>query len=91
MNKKRPLGHGLTGYSGLNINGNFHISASYSNNGMLFVEKINDIGRWRRAIKPKKNEKIITCCKCKRPAILLDHFYPYHIDHNLCEIHQKEL
>ncbi len=86
-NKKEPLGKGLIGHSGFVVHG-IHISSNYSNNGMIFVDE-DGRGLWER--KPLEEvidkSKIISCCQCERPAITLDHFYPYHIEMNLCEEH----
>ncbi len=87
-------GKGLKGNSGVFPGG--HISMNYSNNGMVFIEsKINVEGNlldsWDRI--PIENltpeHKIIKCYRCEKPAITLDHYYPFMNDRTFCEDHEK--
>lgn len=34
-----------------------------------------------------KDRPIITCVHCEKPAVQLDHFWPYHSEQNLCAFH----
>ena len=76
---------GLTGNSGLVPGG--HIGATYSaGRGNVFVE-VEDF--WQRV---KKSEvtpgmNIVKCRLCDKPAVSLDHYYPYDIQFNRCEDH----
>jgi hypothetical protein len=48
---------------------------------------------WKRVPVSKAIEKkmqIITCCKCKDPAVALDHHFPYDNYHNRCAKHWGE-
>lgn len=89
----------IKGNTGLGVEGFFHVSASYSSNGKVFVDwefrhkcdngKIEKYSRWKRmtlARAKKENRSIIMCAKCKiNPAISLDHHYPWMNDYNLCD------
>lgn len=96
MKKQNKLTkNGLTGNSGFNVAGMpafHHISANYaSNNGMVFVEH-EDRYRWQRmpakmAVEKKKH--IISCSYCSKPAISIDHCWPYLIENTYCEDHKE--
>ncbi len=88
--------HGLTGNSGLNVDGFkdvvFHIAASYAaGDGKCFVDwfENGEIGWRRMTVKraTKEGRRIITCDKCSKPAISLDHYWPYYSDMNRCLDH----
>jgi len=34
-----------------------------------------------------EGKRVIVCTHCDKPAIQLDHFWPYYSDHNLCAFH----
>jgi hypothetical protein len=78
-------GKGLNGMTGLYPGG--HIPMRFSNNGMVFVD---DGYHWKRVPEAEADpEKIIRCSHrgCNKPAITLDHYYPYYRDDNKCEDH----
>ena len=67
---------------------------------MCFVEyhprgpdgKPDPVPTWKRmTVKRAKKEgrHIITCSLCRRPAISLDHYWPYYSDGNYCACHQE--
>lgn len=91
VRKQRVGKYGLTGNSGLGVGGFFHISMPYDCNGRVFVWSKDSQG-WER-MTPKRaklwKRKIITCSKrgCKKPAVMVDHHFPYYHDHNLCKRH----
>ena len=85
---------GLTGDSGMVADG-LHISAPYDSNGMVFVE-VED-KEWGVICERVEKEKattekmnIITCSMCNKPAVSLDHYWPYYSDHCLCEEHYND-
>lgn len=78
---------GLTGDSGLM--GSVHIAANYKveDPDTVFID---DNGGWKRIKKSelKKDDRVITCWKCKRPAVVVSHYYPYEgYESNLCIVH----
>lgn len=83
----------LKGTSGF-IGHGIHVSAPYDCNGFVFVEWHYRWGDWWKRMTKKRAERegrtIITCCKCSRPAVQLDHHWPYMSDYCLCAEHQKE-
>ena len=95
--------HGITGTMGLGVEGFFHLSAPYDSNGLVFVEynfryKYEKNGKtrievqpgWKRmTLKRAKREKrnIIRCCVCDKPAVSLDHLWPYDSYRNRCKKH----
>lgn len=91
VRKQRVGKYGLTGNSGLGVGGFFHISMPYDCNGRVFVWS-KDFQGWER-MTPKRaklwKREIITCSKrgCKKPAVMVDHHFPYYHDHNLCKRH----
>lgn len=85
---------GLTGNSGfgvLNMPFATHVSASYAaTKKKCFVASRNT--DWRRmtlARAKKERREIISCSYCRRPAISLDHFWPYHSEVNHCAWHRN--
>jgi len=100
--KNKQIGkYGLTGNSGLGIGGFFHISMPYDSNGKVFVvvklkEKLSS-GKfythesWKRVdMKKAKEVDIIRCAFCNKPAVRLDHLWPYYCETNSCEKHLDE-
>ena len=88
---------GLTGNTGLGVSGVFfHISANYAaGKGKCFIEKEHkEWGLvWQRMTltrAKKEGRKIIPCAKCKRPAISLDHHWPYESEYNYCARHRPK-
>ena len=81
--------YGLTGNSGLTGWG--HVSASYDCNGMVFVETDDYWKRMPKEEAEKQGLKIITCSYCDKPAVSLDHHYPYMADQNLCAEHYEAI
>ncbi len=86
--------HGLTGNSGLGALGCFHVSANYAaRKAGCFVEVIprgERVPTWRRMTverATKEKRHIISCSYCRRPAISLDHYWPYHSEANHCAWH----
>lgn len=94
--KNRLTRNGLTGNTGLGVMGMFHISANYAaGKGKCFIQKSHkEWGLvWQRmtlARAKKEGRKIITCAKCKRPAISIDHHWPCENEHNYCERHSPK-
>lgn len=86
---------GLTGDSGLGVAGFFHVTANYAaGEGNCFVRRedaeYGDI--WERLpLKQAQDERleIISCAQCDKPAISLDHHWPYMSDYNYCEDHRR--
>ncbi len=91
---------GLKGNSGIGVCGLFHVNAPYDSNGKIFVDwefrhkspdgKIDKYESWKRmtlerALKEKR--KIIKCFRCNKPAVRLEHSYPYMVELNACEDH----
>lgn len=71
-----------------------HGNAPYDCNGLVFVVTEDEDGNewWNRISKEiaeRDGMKIITCCKCNKPAVQLDHLWPYYDDQCLCEDHNK--
>ena len=74
--------------------------------GMVFVETeeksdpdpetgyVETIRWWKEVAsvyaKSRPHLKIITCSKCKRPAVVVDHFWPYYTEHCRCKWHRKK-
>lgn len=88
--------HGITGNSGLATDERgrmvLHIAAPYSAAGYVFVDT-KDMG-WRRCT-PKQakswGKKPIPCGLCKRPAVSLDHHYPWMgTEYNRCAKHARK-
>lgn len=83
----------LKGSSGF-ISPFLHVNAPYDCNGLVFVEDDDpDYGQvWSRIKKDqaeREGMKIIKCSKCTKPAVQLDHLWPYYDEQNLCEDHNK--
>lgn len=86
---------GLTGVSGFGVDGLapliWHVNASYaSTKGKVFVST-KDMG-WRRMSRvtaEKQGRSIIRCSYCKRPAISLDHSWPYLQEATHCAWHRN--
>ncbi len=94
---------GLKGNSGLGVGGFFHVSAPYDSNGKVFVEhtyhrkfkqngktEIESMDSWKRMdlkTARKQGKKIICCSMCDKPAVSLDHLWPYDIMFNRCAEH----
>jgi hypothetical protein len=80
---------GLTGNSGMVANG-IHVAMNYKVENTDFVF-IDDDGGWARVRKSEVNpsrDKIITCFKCKKPAVTISHYYPWEgYESNLCIDH----
>lgn len=85
---------GLTENSGLNVEGFggiFHISAPYAAGDKKVFVETRDFG-WRRMTvtrAKKENRTIIPCSYCKRPAITVDHYHPYHNEMTHCAWHRN--
>jgi len=86
--------YGLVGNTGLvGEFGTFHISAPYDCNGKVFVGKEHpELGEtWDRVDASQADpSEIITCSMCDKPAVSLDHFYPYHSEMTRCEEHYNK-
>ena len=76
--------YGITGDSGMVADG-LHVAGSYDCNGMVFVEK----GDWWKKVKKEDADesKIIKCSQCEKPAVSLDHYWPYSSKMCLCADH----
>lgn len=97
--------HGIKGNTGLGVEGFFHLSAPYDSNGMVFVQYtyrrkyiqdgtvlIEEMDSWKRmtlARAKKEHRRIIPCSMCNKPAVSLDHLWPYEIVFNRCAEHYK--
>lgn len=96
MNKRNQFTKdGLTGNSGFNIEGLsdiFHLSANYAaTKGFVFVEVKEDRRDWERVKKSdaiKNKRHIIRCSYCTKPAISLDHSWPYLQEATYCADHR---
>lgn len=80
--------YGLSGNSGFvaTPDGMVHVNANYDSNKKVFVETRD--GYWRRESRKRANpEKIIRCSYCKRPAVSLDHCWPYLQEATTCAVH----
>ena len=83
--------YGLSGNSGF-VSEDKHVAASYDSNGMVFVEVDDGHGGtwWRRIARKEAEDRglsIILCSMCDKPAVSLDHHWPYDDDLNRCEKH----
>lgn len=100
--KQKQIGkYGITGNSGLGIGGFLHIGMPYDSNGKVFVKwiykrklpdgQIEKMDSWKRVDKNKAKDKdIIRCTFCNKPAVRLDHLWPYYSEMNACENHTEE-
>jgi hypothetical protein len=88
---------GLIGSSGLGVDGSvfFHIAANYAaGRGKCFVEwfgRGDSAPDWKRMTLKrahKEGRHIIACAHCDKPAISLDHLWPYHSEMNYCAAHR---
>ena len=91
--------HGLLGDSGIATDETgrmvMHLAAPYDADGRVFVE-IGDPadGMWRRCTPAQAKawgKKPIPCSRrgCGRPAVRLDHHWPYYSDMNACDKHAR--
>jgi len=78
--------YGLTGDCGF-ISPNIHVNANYDCNGMVFVETDDYWERMPKKEAKKKGLKIIKCSYCDKPAVSLDHSWPYLQDETTCKKH----
>ncbi len=85
---------GLTGTSGFGVEGLpgiWHINANYAaTEGNVFVE-VESAGEWERmketdAVEQKR--RVIPCTYCAKPAISLDHSWPYLTEATYCADHR---
>ena len=100
--KNKQIGkYGLVGNSGLGVGGFFHIGVPYDSNGKVFVKwtyrrklpdgKVERLDSWKRVDENKAKEKdIIRCFVCKKPAVRLDHLWPYYAETNACKKHLED-
>lgn len=95
--------YGIKGSTGLGVGGFFHVSAPYDANGNVFVEHtykrsyvldgkklVEKNDSWKRmtlAQAKKQKKRIILCCMCDKPAVSLDHLWPYEVLYNRCKEH----
>jgi hypothetical protein len=100
-NDKQIGKYGLVGNSGLGVGGFLHVSMPYDSNGKVFIKhtykhkfpdgNIEKIDSWKRIdINKAKEKDIIKCFVCKKPAVRLDHLWPYYWEMNACEEHLEE-
>lgn len=92
MAKKKRLvigDFGIVGNSGLTgaSSGILHISANYDSNGMVFIEWRDGWKRVKKETAKKHGYRPIQCAMCTKPAVSLDHHYPYMSDMNRCKKH----
>lgn len=85
--------YGLTGSSGRI--GGIRLAMPYgANKGIVFVEDEHaEWGAWcRMTLRRAQREKrtIIPCSRCDKPAVSLDHYWPYYNDFTRCEDHYDE-
>ena len=69
-----------------------HLSDHHQAGDGYYFADIDNRGKWFRVSKKALMPvgfKAISCSKCDKPAIQLDHFYPYECENNLCEDHMK--
>ena len=85
---------GLTGNSGFRVEGisdAWHVNANYAaTENMVFVES-GDMGwkRMKEADAVEKKRRIIRCSYCTKPAISLDHCWPYLQEASYCDKHRN--
>ena len=95
--------YGIKGSTGLGVGGFFHVSAPYDSNGLVFVEhtykryyvedgkkQVEKNDSWKRmslANAKKQKKRIILCSICDKPAVSLDHLWPYEVLYNRCKEH----
>lgn len=95
--------YGIKGSTGLGVEGFFHLSAPYDSNGKVFVQYtyrrsyvkdgeklVEEMDSWKRMTlaKAKKEKRtIIPCSMCDKPAVSLDHHWPYENLFNRCKKH----
>jgi len=82
--------YGIKGNTGLGVGGMFHVSAPYDNNGKVFVRVDHpEWGEvWERVDADKADpQRVIRCVMCDKPAVSLDHHWPYYSDMNRCADH----
>ena len=81
---------GIKGNTGLGVGGMFHVSAPYDSNGKVFI-RVQDKEWgvvWKRVSADKADPaRVIRCCMCDKPAVSLDHLWPYHSERNRCAAH----
>jgi hypothetical protein len=93
--------YGIVGNSGLGIGGFLHVSMPYDSNGKVFIKytykhkftdgNIEEFDSWKRVdINKAKEKDIIKCFFCEKPAVRLDHLWPYYCEMNSCEEHLDE-
>jgi hypothetical protein len=100
--KNKQIGkYGITGNSGLGVGGFVHVCMPYDSNGEVFVKadyreklpngKVARFEWWKRVPKNKaKEENIIRCNFCNKPAVRLDHLWPSYDEMNACEKHLEK-
>ena len=82
--------YGIKGNTGLGVGGMFHVSAPYDSNGKVFVRVDHpEWGEvWERVDADKADpQRVIRCVMCDKPAVSLDHHWPYYSDMNRCADH----
>lgn len=45
---------------------------------------------WRAVKSPRLKDVVVLCAQCDRPAVYIDHLFPYHMDYCRCEQHCTE-
>jgi hypothetical protein len=85
--------HGLTGNSGFAVAGLptcFHVNANHAaNDGTVFVEHKDHWRRMKAEEATAKKKRIIPCTYCAKPAISLDHSWPYLVENTYCADHKE--
>jgi hypothetical protein len=83
--------YGLTGVHGF-VGAGIHLSANYSSgDDTVFVRDEEEWDMWERInTKDAKDRNIITCYYCDKPAVSLDHSWPYLQEHTTCAEHWEE-
>lgn len=83
--------YGLSGNDGMVADG-LHIAAPYDSNGDVFVEiDHEDYGVVWKRVPPEQARSlglnVIKCSMCEKPAVSLDHYWPYYSEFNRCADH----
>jgi hypothetical protein len=80
---------GFMDFGGAEIMSEIHVCTHHPANGKVFVD--DDERGWKRVSAEEADpKKVIRCSwkRCKKPAVVLDHLYPYYIGANRCGRHE---
>jgi hypothetical protein len=68
------------------------LNMNYSSAGKVFIEDKTGEGWFRGTPEEarKRGLKVVSCHYCHKPAVTLDHSYPWQTEYTACEDHLKE-